>query len=177
MLDEADDDDEDDDDLREDCAHLYAKMLDEGLGGPRDAPQARRWAIAAAYDGYRTHAPWWVRLGKLLLDETAGPVDIPTAFGVLQHVNAPSLNEGEAAYYSACCLRKGLDGRPDLEGARALMVRADACGEPLAAPALADLIREIAKGKGGKEARLLSAEADYYAQKAEAAAKADMSDE
>jgi TPR repeat protein len=169
---DTDEPDEEDEDLYEEAAYELARMLNEGIGGPRDAPLALHWIHGAAYGTGRTgntHAPTWLLLGKLLLDEDAGPVDVPQAFAVLSQIDAPSLNEGEACFYRAICLRRGLQGAPDLAGARELMVRADASGVAPAAPALAEMLAEMAATVSGKQARLLTREAAYYAQKAAAA--------
>lgn len=158
-----------DEDLYQDSASLFARMLDQGLGGPRDAPHARHWAQCAA-GASGTHDKVYLQVGKLLLDDSAGPIEVAKAYRILEEIDAPSLSEGGACYYRGCCLRIGVNGAPDLEGARVLMVRADACKVALAAPALAELLTTMAATAERETAKLLLGEAAYYAAKAKAAA-------
>ena len=145
------------------AALLFATMLAEGRGGPRNAPLARHWAEQVyERETLSSDKSLVLLLGRLLLDDSAGPPDPARANELLAQISAPALQEGEACYYRALIERDGLAGPRDLHAARELLTRADAGGFEAAAPALVSLLHEMADGEAEDEAQCLRDEADYF---------------
>ena len=142
-------------------ARFFAGLLDEGIGGPRDAALALYWVRAAAEaQPFGPDPDILLLLGKLLLDPEAGPVDRQAAVDVLTRIHYPNLEEGMASLLLARCALEGAE--PDLELARAWLVRADGAGAGAAAPELAALLDRMAALAARSKAPLLYQEAAYY---------------
>lgn len=145
------------------AATEFAQMLENGWWGERDAVLAREWALRAARQGGNDHA--WLMAAKLLLDESAGPVDPVAALEAVRMIEPGSWTGNQAGLYLAQCLIDGLGIAPDWPAARQLLYRADSSRMRQAAPTLAGLLRKMAQQAAPGEAAALRSEADYFERK------------
>lgn len=150
-------------------AHYFAELLDQGVGGPRDAALARAFAHKAVEaQPHGTDPALLLLFGKLALDPAAGPIELQAGTDALLEIHHPNLEVGIAALLLARCVLSQPD--PDLDNARGWLVMADAGGAADAAPELVAVLERMAMLANRADAKLLRREARYYRDKSEAAA-------
>lgn len=118
----------------------------EGLGLPRDLPEARRRLEHASAAGSLTAK---FNLARALVAGWGGAAD--AARGVALYTAAAAQGHADATFNLASCLDAGWGCQPDRLAAKALFMRARALGSPLRAPGLLirqrelDAVRDLAR--------------------------------
>lgn len=142
------------------AASSFFRMLERGIGGPRDARRARYWAGRAAqqssyYYVQREHV-------RLLLDQAAGPVEPEQALEIIGRYPLGTREGNTFAAFHAHCLIEGLGTPVDWPAARELLYVSHRCNDREGAPMMADLLRRWAATLPPDDARTMLAEAAYH---------------